>query len=110
MGDSLNVPIKVRTNELQQLQNTVEGLVDELLSHDIDDAEDLRSAYETHVDGVEAVYPEPAFANWVSMPASDWQLVVRHMGRLDSVRSWYLRTKLSSRLSDRLEELEGDDG
>lgn len=108
MGDTaLNVPVKVRSHELNQLHEFVPDVRDELRKADLNDAADkVERIYDEHVSSVRYEKND----TYVSMPAEDWKTVVRNIGRLsrtsEGTRAWWLQTKLVDRLDDRLEELE----
>jgi hypothetical protein len=126
---ALNVPVKTRTHELNQLHEFFPVVAEGLRDAELDEAADeVSRIYEEHVAGVnpeprEAVRspnaPQSAnttssreaddFAAYVSMPAEDWRMTVRYFGRLrhvEGLRSEWLRIKLVDRLEDRLEEME----
>jgi hypothetical protein len=112
MGDTaLNVPVKTRTHELNQLHEFFPTVEEGLREAELDEAADeVARIYDEHVSGVSPQPREAAdFAAYVSMPAEDWRMTVRYFGRLrhvEGLRSEWLRIKLVDRLEDRLEEME----
>lgn len=114
---SINVPVKVRTHELQQAHDFIPRVAQRLRDIDADpaqeQADELERIYAEHVEGVEATYPKGSeFAAYISMPADDWRAVVGGVARLrgeEGLRSWWFRKKLVKRLQARLEEMEGDE-
>jgi hypothetical protein len=104
----INVPIKVRTHEIDQLQEMMPEVADRLEAIEHPDAEDFRSAYEEYVASLEAVYPgapeDESFAAWASMPAESWRVLIRHTRRWEDSRQEWLQSKLMDRLEGRLEE------
>jgi len=116
MGDTaLNVPVKVRTHELQQVKTMIPNVADDLEQADLDEAaEEVQRIFDTHIEGIDAHYPEgPEFAAYLSMPVEDWRLTIRYLNRArrtdGKLRAQWLQSKLVDRVEDRLEELEGDD-
>ena len=131
---SINVPVKVRTHELQQAHDFIPRVAQRLRDIDADpaqeQADELERIYAEHVEGVEATYPKGPegadsrgssassppeqgsggeFAAYISMPADDWRAVVGGVARLrgeEGLRSWWFRKKLVKRLQARLEEME----
>lgn len=112
MGDTaLNVPVKTRTHELNQLHEFFPIIEDGLREAELDEAADeVARIYDEHVSGIK---PEPReaddFAAWVSMPAEDWRMTMRYLGRLrasEGLRVEWLQTKLVDRLEDRMEEMD----
>lgn len=113
MGDTaMAVPVKVRSHELDQVKSETISVADGLEQADLTEAADeLYRIYDEHISGVEKEYPEgPAFANYLSMPAEDWRLLVRYLNRArrsgGNLRIGWLQNKLVGRLEDRMEELE----
>jgi hypothetical protein len=117
MGDTaINVPVKVRTHELNQLHEFVPDVRDGLRQAELDEAADeVARIYDEHISGVEREFTgdDQAFAAYVSMPANDWKTIVRFIGRLEhtseGTRAWWLQKKLVERLRERLEEMEDDE-
>lgn len=112
MDDDSNVrvPIKVRTHEVNQLHEMLPEVVDRLAAIEHPDAEDFEEMYEEYVSDVEITYPgapqDESFAAWVSMPADEWRLLIRHAQKYEDARAEWLQKKLMRRLSDRLEEVQ----
>jgi hypothetical protein len=108
----MNIPVRVRTHELDQLQTMLPKVHGDLVAAERgEDATEIDRIYDEHVRGVEATYPEgPQFAAYVSMPVDDWQTALKHMTRLYRTegrpRVNYLQTKLVGRLQDRTDELQ----
>jgi len=112
---SINVPVKVRSHELQQAHDFIPRVAQRLRDIDADpaqeQADELERIYAEHVEGVERKFTEDdqAFAAYISMPADDWRAVVGGVARLrgeEGLRSWWFRKKLVKRLQARLEEME----
>lgn len=111
---SINVPVKVRTHELQQVHDFIPEATDRLRDVDTEHtqkrADELGRIYTEYVEGVTATYPkDQAFAAYVSMPSDDWQLVLSAFRRLrkdEGLRVEWLQTKLVKRLRERLSEME----
>lgn len=112
MGDTaLNVPVKMRTHELNQLHEYYPTVEEGLREAELAEAADTVSRiYDEHVSGIK---PEPReaddFAAYVSMPADDWRMTVRYFNRLRSdegLRVEWLQNKVVDRLEDRVEEFE----
>lgn len=114
VNNSLNVPVKVRTHELQQAHDFIPRVAERFAAIDVEhaqeQAEELERIYAEYVEGVEATYPEGSeFAAYISMPAEDWRTVVGAAARLydeESLRVQWFRKKLVKRLQARLEEME----
>lgn len=112
MGDTaLNLPVKVRTHELEQVQTLLPKIRDELRQADKDEAADeVHRIYDEHVEGKVPVYPDgPEFANYLSMPSEDWRMVIRYLNRErddQPLRIHWLQTKLTDRIEARMEEME----
>lgn len=114
MDGNINVPVKVRTHELNQAHEFIPRVAERLGSIDVEhaqeQAEELERIYAEHVEDVEATYPEgPEFAAYISMPAEDWRTVVGATARLydeETLRVRWFRKKLVKRLQARLEEME----
>lgn len=108
--DQINVPIKVRTHEIDQLQEMVPEVAERLEVIEHADAEDFREVYEEHIADLEATYPgapeDESFAAWASMPAEDWRLLIRHTRRWEDSREEWLQKKLMNRLEERLEQVQ----
>jgi hypothetical protein len=105
MGDTaINVPIDVRSHELQQVKEMGTSAVERLRSIELDDeADELSRVVDEHI------LDMPDDADTLSMPADDWQTLVRHLHRLrdeEGLRVWWLRRKLYDRLQDKQEALE----
>jgi hypothetical protein len=116
MGDTtMNVPVEVRTHELQQVKTMMADVAADLGQAELDDAaSEVNRIYETHVEGIEPTYPEgDEFAAYLSMPAEDWRMTVRYLNRAWSehgkFRTHWLQSKLVSRVEGRLNELERDE-
>lgn len=112
MGDTaINVPVKVRSHELNQLHEFFPDVRDGLQQAGLDEAaEAVDRIYDEHVSGVTAAVSGGPYAAMVTMPAEDWKTTVRYIGRLsqtsEGLRAWWLQKKLVGRLDDRLEELD----
>jgi len=108
MGDTaLNVPIRVRTHELEQLHGMVPEAIQQIGT---DEADELKRVYDEHIGQITAEYPEgPQFAAYVSMPIDDWRTVISGLNRAryesGRPRVHWLQSKLVGRLEDRSEEL-----
>lgn len=112
MGDTaINVPVDVRTHELNQLQSWLPAIADELRAADITEgAETIERIYDEHVADVGH---GPNNSNlYVSMPQEDWRMTMRYLNRArtlgrngNDLRAHWLQTKLIDRLEDRLEEM-----
>jgi len=116
MGDTtMNVPVEVRTHELQQVKEMMQSVSDQLARADMESAADeVRRIFDTHVEGVEPTYPEGTeFAAYLSMPADDWRVTIRYLNRArrteGRLRTQWLQYKLVQRVEERLNELEGDE-
>lgn len=107
-AEAINVPVQVRTQELEQLQHYVPRihiLLDGMGQDE--EAKEMAAINERYVEGVRATYPEgPEFAAYMSMPSDQWWSVVQGLGRFDDTRTYWLRKKLASRLRDRLEQMD----
>lgn len=111
--NSIPMPIKVRTQELNQLQSLVPRVVERLKDVGVEEVtergDELERIYAEYIDGVEAEYPEgPEFANYISMPVEDWRSVATAPSRLydeEGLRVQWLQKKLVDRLRDRMEEM-----
>lgn len=106
------VPVKFRSHELGQMHDMLPAVQDDLERAELDEAADIvERIYDEHVHGV-SVEPRQnsQFAAYVSMPAEDWRLAVRYLGRAtrweSKNRVQWLRQKLIDRLEDRMEELD----
>ena len=110
MGDTaINVPVETRTHEVAQLHEFVPQMCGDLQEVGLDEAAaEVQRIYDEHISGVTADDREDeSFAAYTSMPADDWQVLVRHMNRLRSdKRAEWLQMKLVDRLRDRMEEME----
>lgn len=117
MDDAINVPVRVRSNELAQAQNMTPRVVEKLRQVDAESvqerADDLERIYEEHIEGVEHDYRGNTdyieFATHLSMPAEDWRTFIGALSRLrdeEGLRVWWLRKKFVNRLEDRLEGME----
>jgi hypothetical protein len=100
----MNVPVDLRTHEVQQLQTMVPDAAHHLRETDVDtlveDAETLNRVYDEHLYGLDG-------PGMVSMPADDWRAIVRNLDRAgDDLKVWWLRKKLVQRLADKLDEVE----
>jgi hypothetical protein len=116
MGDTaLNVPVKVRTHELKQTKTMIPNVADDLEQAGLDEAaEEVNRIYETHIEGIDAHYPEgPEFAAYLSIPVEDWRLTIRYLNRArrtdGKLRAQWLQSKLVDRVEDRLAEMEDDE-
>lgn len=111
----MNVPVRVRTHELQQVKTMMPSVADGLEQADLDEAaEEVNRIYDTHIEGVEPTYPDgPEFAAYLSMPTEDWRLTIRYLNRAmrdeGRLRVHWLQNKLVERIEDRLDELEGSE-
>lgn len=114
MGDNINVPIKVRSNELRQAKDMMPAVSDSLTQAGLDEAaEEVDRIYESHISDVEATYPEgPQFAAYLSMPAEDWRMTIRYLNRArrdeGRTRVHWLQSKFVNRLNERMEEMENE--
>jgi hypothetical protein len=114
MGDTtdMNVPIKVRTHELQQVQTMMPAVINALEANGLEDAaEEVNRIHTTHIEGIEPTYPEgPRFAAYLSMPMEDWRLTIRYLNRAQPSegvrRTRWLQKKFMNRIEDRISELE----
>lgn len=109
----MNLPVKVRSNELKQVKKVVTQLIDNLEQAELPEAADeLSRIYDEHISGVERGFEDEdnAFAAYLSMPLDDWRIVIRHLNRArreeGTIRVQYLQNKLVSRIEDRIEDLE----
>lgn len=104
----LNIPIYLRTQEVEQVQRMARETIADLTQADLDErVEDLTSVYTEHLEGLDIEPRESEeWATYASMPADDWWSLVRAFGRLDGLDAWWLRKKLAGRLRDRLDQLE----
>lgn len=116
MGDTaLNVPVKVRTHELQQVQDMMPAAAERLEQAELDDAaEQVNRIFEEHVEDIEPTYPEgPEFAAYLSMPAEDWRMTIRYLnrarGEAGRLRVHWLQNKLVTRIEDRLDAVSSED-
>jgi len=116
MGDTtMNVPVKVRTHELQQAKTMMPNVADSLEQAGLDEAaEEVNRIYESHIEALEPTYPEgPEFAAYLSMPTEDWRLTIRYLNRArrtdGKLRAQWLQSKILDRVEGRLDEMEGDD-
>lgn len=110
----MNIPVKVRTNELNQIQTMVPSVIEQLQQAELDTAaDDMSRIFDSYVRDVEATYPEDDFAAYVSMPPEDWRLTVRYLNRErhdeGAIRVQYLQNKLVSRVEERLEDIEDNE-
>jgi len=111
MSSAINVPIKARTHELNQLHGKVPEAVDHFQQAEMhDEADEVNRIYDEHISGVDPKFTDDdqSFAAYVYMPADDWYTTLRVLGRFDDQRLWWLRKKLSKRLRDRLDEMEDE--
>jgi hypothetical protein len=108
--NDVNVPIKARTHELNQLQEMLPAARN--IIADDETAEEVDRIYREHIDGLTPDYADAeysTFATYVSMPADDWQRTIRHLNHLrhrERLRVEWLQKKLVRRLRERLAELE----
>jgi len=110
----MNIPVKVRTHELNQMQTMVPNVIEQLKQAELDDAvADMSRIFDSYVRDVEVTYPQDDFAAYVSMPPEDWRLTVRHLNRArhdeGTIRVQYLQSKLVSRVEERLADIEDND-
>jgi hypothetical protein len=98
--DTINVPIRVRSNEVAQLHEFVPEAIDQCRRTEMDDEADQLQC-------VVDEYLEPN-DGYISMPADEWRAVIRNVHRRtdNGLRSEYLQRKLLKRLRARMEELE----
>lgn len=114
MSSAINVPVKVRTHELNQAHDFIPRAAERLRAVDADpaqeQADELERIYAEHVEGIDAHYPEgPEFAAYLSMPADDWRQVVGGVARLydeEGLRVQWFQKKLVKRLQARMAEME----
>lgn len=112
MGDTLpDIPLMVRSHEIEQLHEWVPKVVSRLEDIDMEDrAGEVELLYENHIADTESTQSHSVSDGYITMAAGDWRLLVRELRRISdeegAVRTWWLRKKLVQRLSDRLEELE----
>lgn len=102
---AVNVPLRVRTHELQQLKDMTfrEAVILEGIGLE-DEGQTIHQIREQYITDVEVTYPEgPEFAAYVSMPSDAWWAVVSDLDRLDTLRAEWLQKKLVSRLRKRIE-------
>jgi hypothetical protein len=115
MGDTaMNVPVEVRSHELRQLDKMVPKAADRLRevateNNDLaSEADTLDRAYDEHILDMPATHSMGD--GYLSMPADDWRAIIRHLPRIEDnvgvTRVWWLRKKLTSRVRERLAELE----
>jgi hypothetical protein len=106
MGDTaLNVPVEVRSHELEQLHESVQSVIDNLEDAEMDAAVDeLSRVYEEHIEGV---HKDGEGTVHVSMPAEDWRITIRYLNRAreDSMRVGWLQSKLVDRIEKKLAEM-----
>lgn len=114
MSSAINVPVKVRTHELNQVHEMIPQVEERLRSIGVDatveQADELERIYDEHISGIDGEPRESEeFAAYISMPADDWRSVVSALARVDDgLRPRWLQKKLVKRLRDRMEEM--DDG
>jgi hypothetical protein len=115
MGDTpINVPVKVRTHELNQVHEMIPQVEEQLRSigveATVEQADELERIYAEHIEGI-GVEPRESeeFAAYLSMPADDWRSVVSALARVDDgLRPRWLQKKLVKRLRARLDEMEDE--
>jgi len=114
---TINVPVKVRTHELNQAHDFIPRVAERLRAIDADpaqeQADELERIYAERIEGVEPDYSGNTdyieFATYLSMPVDEWRTVVGGLARLrdeEGLRVNWLRKKLVQRLTERLEEMD----
>ena len=101
----MNVPIQLRSHELDQVHEFTTEAINQLKQAELDDAESqLERIYDEHISGVEWSDTDDVY---LSMPAEDWRQWMRYLNRVrrDDQRVWWLQNKLVGRLNERMEEL-----
>lgn len=111
----LNVPVEVRSHELEQLHDWTPRIEQRLREVERDDeADSIERLYDEYIPNyMDADKRAYSGTPYISMPADDWRTLVRNLDRIyddeGKNRVWWLRKKLVSRLRDRMDDMEGDD-
>lgn len=102
MGESISVPLGLRTHERSQLDTFVDEIIATLRDLGLDDeADDIDDVTLTIEDGHE----ERGLTYTATTTADEWRTLVAGLSNVEGLKADWLRRKLAKRLAQKVDEL-----